>query len=100
MEKPKPYTRHGVVIAWVSQVEEAEQPLIDEVEPEKAMKVAGHALQRPGEIRRIADSRKHMPGDGYHEHEGCSGNWTELFPGGPRQQLAVHEQEHHRGSDR
>ena len=61
MEQPEVEPRNGIVIARIAQIQEAQQVLVDEIEPEEAVIFARNAAHRKIEIRRIAERRQHVP---------------------------------------
>src|SRR6266478_4716615 len=67
MKQPEPEPRDCIVIVRVSQVEEAENLLIDEVEPQKAVIFARTAVKRKREIRWISNCSQNVPGCRYEE---------------------------------
>ena len=61
VQQPEPESRDGVVVARIAQVQEAEEVLIEKVEPEKAVILAGAAVHGPVEVRRVAKGRENVP---------------------------------------
>ena len=61
VKQPEIQARHGVVVVRIAQVQEAQQLLVDEEEPEEAVILARPAVQRPGEVRGIAKRRQDVP---------------------------------------
>ncbi len=64
MEQPEIEARDGIVIARVAKIQKAQKLLIDEEKPEKAVILAGTAVEREDEIRRIAQRGQDVPGRG------------------------------------
>ncbi len=81
MEQPEIQARHGVVIARIAQVQKPQQLLIDEVEPEKSVILAGRAVHGEVEIRRIAQRGQHMPGRRDQQHDREPAKRLQPLPG-------------------
>ena len=62
VKQPEPDPRHGVVVARIAQIQEAQQLLVDEEEPEETVILARPAVHGEREVRRIAQRGQHMPG--------------------------------------
>jgi len=80
MEKPEKRARDGVVVARVAKIEKAEELFVDEVEPEEAVILAGAAVEGEGEVGRIAESGKDVPGRGDEYDDEGSGEEVEALP--------------------
>ncbi len=61
MKEPEVQPRHRIVIAREAQVQEPEHVLVHEIEPEKAVILAGAAVHRPVEVRRIPNGGEDVP---------------------------------------
>jgi hypothetical protein len=83
MEQPEEVTGNCVVVARPPHVEEAEDVLVEEVEPEEAVILAWFALHREVEVRWIAEGGKHMPRRGDQQQDQRAGEGAELTPLAP-----------------
>ena len=63
MEEPEPQPRDRVVVARVAQIQEAQQLLVDEKEPQETVIFSLAAVHGEREVRRIAQGRQHVPGN-------------------------------------
>src|SRR5262245_38507132 len=90
MKEPKEEPRHGVVVARVSSIQEPEDLLVDEVEPEKPTVGPGLAGHCKVKNWRIADGGHDMPGHGYGQKQENPWCWSEAQPGPAREQAPSH----------
>src|SRR5208282_1090337 len=81
VQQPEIQARDRIVIARIAQVEEAEKLLIDEEEPQESMVLAGTAVQRKSEVRRIPESGQNVPGSRNQNHDEDSAHGMETLPG-------------------
>jgi hypothetical protein len=80
MEEPEVNPRHRVVVARVAQIQEAQQVLIDEVEPEKPVVLARSAAHGENEIGRITKSGQHVPRSGNEQNDQHAGERPQPLP--------------------
>ena len=80
MKGPEIEARHGVVVAWITQVQKAQQVLVDEIEPEKAAVGAGFAVHREVEVGRIPQCGEDMPGSGDRQQQRHPGQGGQPAP--------------------
>src|SRR5216683_7296891 len=80
MEGPEIEAGNGVVIARIAQVQESQQMLVDEVEPEEPAIGAGFAVHRQIEIGRITQSRQYVPGSSDEQQKRHPRHWTQPTP--------------------
>src|ERR1019366_9494478 len=73
MQEPEPGARDGVVVARVAEVQKTEKGFIEEVEPEEAVILAGRAVHREIEVRRVAQRGENMPWGGDREQDATAG---------------------------
>src|SRR6266853_3825766 len=100
MKQPEPEPRDCIVIVRVSQVEEAENLLIDEVEPQKAVIFARTAVKRKREIRWISNCSQNMPGCRYEECNEESADGAQPLQGTSHKKLLGHEEIQYACGDR
>src|SRR5215471_5836679 len=62
MKSPEQKTWHGIVVPWIATVQEAQDLLVDEVEPEEPVIRARLAVHREVKNRRVADGCEYVPG--------------------------------------
>src|SRR5262249_1579695 len=70
MQEPEPEAWHSIVVAGIAQIQEPQEMLINEVEPEKSMVLAWTAVYREIEIRRVPQHCQYVPWDGDRSHNG------------------------------
>src|SRR6267378_6510053 len=103
MESPEQQTRDGIVVAWVSHVQEAENMLVQEVEPGEAVILAGNATPREFKSGGIANRRQRVPGSCDCKRDACRAQRPEAMPRvGPRPATPNGQVEHdtrHRQQD-
>ncbi len=88
VEQPEQQDGDAVVVLRPSGAEEAEQVLVEEVEPEEAAVVAGAAGHGEVEVRRVPDDGQDVPRRGDGERQQRSGDGTQAAPGFRARQLA------------
>ena len=96
MKEPEVHSRDRVVVAWRAQVQKAQHLLIHEVKPEKAMVFAGNAAHCQVEIRRVAQSRQHVPRRGDQHYDGQAAPGPQPSPHLGRKQLPRGQEIDHR----
>src|SRR5215472_1838592 len=87
MERPEIEPRNGVIVAWVAEVQEAQELFVDEKEPKEAMIFTRTAVQGPSKIRWIAQSRKDVPGSSDEQNDEGSADGMEFLPRPPAEEL-------------
>src|SRR5215472_3056326 len=99
MKQPKPQPGNRIVIARVTQVQEAEHLLVDEIKPKEAMVLPRTAVKRKREIRRISEGGEDMPRRGNHQDDKQAADGMETLPGPPQKELLRQEYINHAGGD-
>ena len=80
MKCPEIQARHSVVIARITQVQEPQDVLVDEVEPEEAVIRTRFAVHAEVEIGRIAQGRQDVPGGGNRQQQRETGDGPQSAP--------------------
>src|SRR5581483_3462920 len=85
IQEPEERARNRVVVARVTQVEEAQQVLVKEIEPEEAAIFAWSAMKGEREIRWIVQRGKDVPWACDQERDCSRGEHVETLPSVERQ---------------
>src|SRR5260370_29776123 len=91
MEQPEPQPRDRIVIARIAQIEESQDLLVDEIEPEKAVVFTRTAVQRKRKIGRIPKRSQNVPRRCNKERDEKTADGTQPLPGSRGKQLLGHE---------
>ena len=89
VKQPEVKARNRIVVSRIAQIQKAEQLLIDEEEPEKAVILPRPAVKREGEIRRIAQRRQNVPGRGDEQDDQQSAEGMQPSPGWRRKRAGA-----------
>src|SRR5208282_2105636 len=100
MEQPKVEAGHGVVVVRVAQIQKTEKLLVNEKEPKKTVVLAGSAMKREREIRRITKRGQDVPRGCDHEHDQHARKWMESLPRARGKELARQQEIDQTGGDR
>src|SRR6267142_446522 len=76
VKEPKPQPRHGIVITGIAQIEEAENLLVDEIEPQEAVVLPWAAMQRKRKVRGISNGSQDVPRRGNRQRDEESADGT------------------------
>src|ERR1700682_4517945 len=87
MQQPKRRAWNGIVVARVSQIQEAQDVFVNEIEPEKTVVLAGAAVHREIEVWRHTKSGQNVPRRGNRQNDERRGENMQPFPNFSRQEL-------------
>src|SRR6266478_3035939 len=100
VEEPEPNSRDRIVIAGITQIEEAKDLFVEEIKPQKSVVFPRTAVKPKIEIRWITARRQNVPGRCHEKRNEETAYGTQPLPGASDKQLLGQKKVEQSNSDR